>query len=125
MIEAFRNPFDIFTSFGGFYGAIACKLLGKKSVIFYDDYEYRVNFNLCKFFSSKFVIPALLGIQGRNIIQFSSYKEMAYLFNFAPDIKVLKKFELVKKKYIFYSPHRAYKFGIQGISACRSDGQDC
>lgn len=100
-VEHFRNPYDVFTSHGGFYSAIAARLVGRRSVIFYDNFEYKSLFMLCRLFATRFVLPDLLGIQGHNIRTFRGYKELAYLSNFEPSEKVLDTYGVEKGKYVF------------------------
>ena len=99
--EGWKNPYDVATSHGGFYVSIASWIMGKRSVVFYDNAEYKLLFFLCRRFSSKFVIPQLLGIKGKNIGTFNGYKELAYLNRFKPEKEILEKYKVKKKKYIF------------------------
>ena len=99
--EGWKNPYDVATSHGGFYVSIACWIMRKKSVVFYDNAEYKLLFFLCRKFSSKFMIPQLLGITGKNIGTFNGYKELAYLNRFKPAQKILEKYSVQKKKYVF------------------------
>lgn len=101
VIEGYRNPFDVITSFGGFYAAIAAKLLGKRSVIFHDTYEYKYSFYLCHQFASTFVIPSSQRVHSRNIETFNGYKELAYLYHFTPSDKILKEYNVDRKQYVF------------------------
>lgn len=93
---------DIVTSFS-YYPAAAS--FGKKisSVIFHDDAEYKMQFSLCRIFAKNFVIPSFIHIKGKNVKKYHSYKEWAYLNPkyFKPNKSALKKFNLVKNKYIF------------------------
>ena len=97
----FRHSYDVVTSHGGFYIAIAAKIVGIRSVLFYDTYEYRSVFELCRYFATVFVIPSSLGVRGKNIRTFYGYKELAYLNNFQPSECVLKKWGVEKKNYVF------------------------
>ena len=99
--EGWKNPYDVATSHGGFYVSIACWVMGKRSVVFYDNAEYKLLFFLCRKFSSKFMIPQLLGITGKNIGTFNGYKELAYLNRFKPAQEILEKYSVQKKKYVF------------------------
>lgn len=56
---------------------------------------------MCRKFSSKFIIPQLLGIKGKNIGTFNGYKELAYLNRFKPAQEILEKYGVQKKKYVF------------------------
>ena len=99
--EGWKNPYDVATSHGGFYVSIACWIMRKRSVVFYDNAEYKLLFFLCRKFSSKFMIPQLLGITGKNIGTFNGYKELAYLNRFEPTQEILEKYGVQKKKYVF------------------------
>ena len=99
--EGWKNPYDVATSHGGFYVSIACWIMRKRSVVFYDNAEYKLLFFLCRRFSSKFMIPQLLGIKGKNIGTFNGYKELAYLNRFEPTQEILEKYEVKKNKYVF------------------------
>ncbi|MCY3626998.1 MAG: DUF354 domain-containing protein [Gammaproteobacteria bacterium] len=101
IFEWFRDPYDLITSFGGFYAGIAGKILGVKSVLFYDNYEYRTCFYLCQKSASKFIIPSELEITGKNVESFYGFKELAYLHSFEPQEEVLETYQLKKKSYIF------------------------
>ena len=99
--EGCKNPYDVATSHGGFYVSIASWMMGKRSVVFYDNAEYKLLFFLCRKFSSKFVIPQLLGIEGKNISTFNGYKELAYLNRFKPAQEILEKYKVKKNRYVF------------------------
>lgn len=99
--EGWKNPYDVATSHGGFYVSIASWITRKRSVVFYDNAEYKLLFFLCRKFSSKFMIPQLLGIKGKNIGTFNGYKELAYLNRFKPVQGILEKYSVEKKKYVF------------------------
>lgn len=99
-----KVDFDIVTSFAGFYIAQASKILRKPSVLFYDDYEYKLNFNLCKLSASRFVImPHTIPVTGKTIIKHNGLKELAYLHPkyFEPNQDVLKQFGLKSQYYVF------------------------
>src|SRR3989338_3770425 len=95
-----RKRFDRVSSFG-FYPAIAAKLFGIKSVLFHDDYEYTLMFNLCKFFGDTFIVPESIPVKGNNIVKYRGFKELAYLYDFKPNKKALDKYGLKENKYVF------------------------
>lgn len=95
-----QKSIDVVTSHGGFYAAISARIFKKKSVIFYDNSEYRVLFKLCEIFSTRFVIPKALGISGKNICTYDGYKEAAYLKDFVADDTILAEFGVSPKKFI-------------------------
>lgn len=99
-----KIDFDVVTSFAGFYIAQAARLLNKPSVLFYDDYEYKMNFYLCKVSASRYVVmPKTIPSNGKNISKHNCLKELAYLSPkyFKPDPKILEVFGLKEQKYIF------------------------
>ncbi len=95
-----RNKFDRVSSFG-FYPAIAAKFFGIRSVLFYDDYEYKTVFNMCKFFGDVFVIPAAIPYNGKNVKKYKGLKELAYLYDFKPNKNILREYGLKDDKYVF------------------------
>ncbi len=101
ILERFRNPYDVITSHGGLDAAIAGRLSLKKSVIFYDTYEYRSLFELCRLFSSKYVVPESLGVKGKNVVTYNGYKELAHLYDFEPSTRILNDLKVKKKSYVF------------------------
>ena len=95
-----RKHFDRVTSFG-FYPAIAAKFFGVRSVLFHDDYEYKLIFKLCRIFGDEMIIPDSISESGKNIKKYPGFKELAYLYNFKPSRKVLQEYGLKENKYIF------------------------
>ncbi|MCK4614020.1 MAG: DUF354 domain-containing protein [Thermoplasmata archaeon] len=95
--------FDVVTGFGSFYIAHAAQILNKPSLIFHDDFEYRSSYALSKFSSSKFIIPSSIKDNGKNVITFNGFKELAYLHPryFQPKIESLSNFGLKPQSYIF------------------------
>ncbi len=85
----------------GFYSAIAARICGIHSVNFYDDLEYKLNFWPSYLFSHCFVLPKLLDVSGRNIVQYDGYKELAYLREFRPSTEVLGEYGLDAEGYVF------------------------
>jgi predicted glycosyltransferase len=99
-----KKDFDVTTSFAGSFIGFASRLLGKPSVLFYDDYEYKLNFYSCKFSSSRFVImPHTIPGTGKKLIKHKGLKELAYLHPkyFKPNQDVLKQFGLKSQNYVF------------------------
>ncbi len=93
--------YDVLASFGGFYVGIAGKLLRRRTVIFYDDYEYRFNFWLGFLFSSQYILPASLKFKQRKVVTYQGFKEWAYLANFEPSDEILVDYGICKKQYVF------------------------
>ncbi|MEM4260312.1 MAG: DUF354 domain-containing protein [Candidatus Woesearchaeota archaeon] len=97
------KKFDKVISFQSFYLAMAAKFYRIPSIIFYDDYEYKSTFNLCKIFASRFVLPSSIPVSGKNIYKTYDFKELAYLHPtyFKPNIGVLKEYNLKPGEYVF------------------------
>jgi len=93
---------DISTSFSP-HPCRASKLLGLPSIIFDDDYIYRLTFNLQKLFATRLIIPDLIPAYGHNIFKYSGFKELAYLHPkyFNGNINTLDEYGLKKQEYIF------------------------
>ena len=94
------RKFDRITSFG-FYPAVAGKLFGIKSILFHDDIEYNQMFYLCSKFGDKFIVPEPINFSGKNIIKYPGFKELASLYHFKPNNKVLKEYGIQEDKYVF------------------------
>lgn len=72
------NTPDVVSSFS-FYPAAACWGKGIRSVIFHDDPEYRVQFALCRLWSTRLIVPEFCRVTGRNIIHYRFLKEWSYM----------------------------------------------
>lgn len=97
------KKFDKVMSFQSFYLAMAARFYRIPSVIFYDDYEYKSTFNLCKIFANRFVLPSSIPASGKNIHKTYDFKELAYLhpLYFRPNIRALKEYDLKPGEYVF------------------------
>ena len=93
---------DISTSFSP-HPCRASRILGKPSIVFDDDYVYKLTFYLSKIFATRFVIPDSIPSYGKNIYKYHGFKELAYLHPqyYKSNKKILNKYELEKDKYIF------------------------
>ena len=96
-----KNSYDVLTSFGGYHIGIVAKLTGQHAVVFYDDYEYRLNFLLGFIFSSSYVIPSSLCFSTPKVSTYYGFKEWAYLQNFTPVEDICNRYQLKKKAYVF------------------------
>lgn len=92
---------DLGLSCGSFTLGMAMKLAGKPNLQFDDDPERGINLFLEKLTATKLMIPFFY--TDIDVEKFDSLKEWAYLSPryFEPKMSVLKKYNLVKKKYIF------------------------
>ena len=97
-----KNNFDICTSYGFFVG-IASRFCRIPSVIFTDDYEYRIPYYLFKSCGGYLVIPTCIPSSGKNILKYNGFKELAYLHPnyFKPDRKVLEQYGITPTNYVF------------------------
>jgi len=97
-----KNNFDLCTSYG-FFVAIASHFYKIPSVIFTDDYEYRISFHLFKYCGDYLVIPSCIPSSGNNIVRYKGFKELAYLHPnyFKPDRNVLKQYGIAPNNYVF------------------------
>lgn len=94
--------FDIGTGFGSQI-CYASKILGKPSVAFDDDFEYKLPFYLSKLSATRYVMPEYIPSSGRNIYKYNGLKELAHLHPkyFKPNKRVLEPYELKPNEYIF------------------------
>jgi len=94
--------YDLYTGFGSFYASFASRFYRKPSVLFPDDYEYKLTYNLCKYSSDYLVIPDSIPSTG-NVLKYRGFKELAYLHPnyFSPNEKVLDYYNLEPNEYVF------------------------
>lgn len=94
--------FDIGTGFGSQI-CYASRFLGKPSVAFQDEYEYKLPFYLSKIAATCYVIPEYIPINGKNVYKYRGLKELAYLHPkyFKPNKKILERYELEPNGYVF------------------------
>jgi len=73
------------------------------SVLFGDDYEYKLAHFLSEFSGDYFIIPASVPSTGKNILKYKGFKELAYLHPnyFKPDRKVLEQYGIAPNNYVF------------------------
>lgn len=93
---------DFVVAVGDFILALAAKILNIRNTIFYDDYEFKVNYQLSRIFGDKLVVPFPLPTQ-RKVQKYHSFKELAYIhpnyYKSCPGI--LKTFGLTPDNYVF------------------------
>lgn len=85
----------------GFYVAIAGTILRRKSIVFYDDFEYKLNFYPSYWFATKYIIPASIPKKRSNVIHYRGFKELAYLYHFSPQSIELERMGLKPGEYVF------------------------
>ena len=97
-----KMDFDVGTSFG-FQICHASRILGKPSIAFEDDYEYKLPFYLAKFSATYHAMPEGIPATGKNILKYKGFKELAYLHPnyFKPDRKVLEQYGITPNNYVF------------------------
>jgi uncharacterized protein len=99
-----KNGCDVVTgTCGGIELTHSAFILRKPSIIFEDDVEQRLVYDLYKNFASRIVVPDHVLARGRNLLKYSGFKELAYLHpnHFTPKENVLKEFGLKPDKYVF------------------------
>ena len=87
---------------GDFVLALTSKLLGIPNAIFYDDYEFKVNYRLSRLFGNKLVVPFPLPKE-KKVSKYYSFKELAYIHpkHYEPNPDIIKNLGLFEDKYIF------------------------
>ena len=88
---------------GDFILAFSSKLFGIPSVMYYDDFEFKVNFNLSDFFGTRLYVPYCLPKTSKKIIRYKSFKELAYLHPdiYKPQKSIITKMSLKENEYVF------------------------
>ncbi len=81
----------------------ASRILGKPSIAFTDEYEYKLSFYSSKFAATFFIIPDCIPATGTNIKKFKGFKELAYLHPkyFRSNEIILKDYNLNSNEYVF------------------------
>lgn len=97
-----QTKFDVGIAFGPEICYVS-RLLGKPSIAFTDDFEYKLSFYSSKFAASRFIIPDYIPVTGTNVHKFKGLKELAYLHPkyFKPNKNILKNFNLNPYGYVF------------------------
>jgi uncharacterized protein len=111
---------NITTGVGDFILAFSSRIRGIPSIMFYDDYEFKVNYKLSEFFGNRLFVPYPLPKSSRKIVRYSSFKELAYLHpnNYQPNKQIIEKIGLKSKEYVFVRE-------VAGISMNYSDLKEC
>ena len=113
-----KIDFDVSTSLG-FQICHASRILGKPSVVFEDDYEYKIPFYLAKFSATRHVMPECIPATGKNIYKYNGLKELAYLHPryFKPNKKILEQYKLRPQEYVFIREIANTSLNYKGSSA--------
>ena len=79
------------------------RFFGKPSIIFVDDIEYKLTYHLIKAFAPWILIPKVIPAQGKNLLKYNGFKELAYLHpnHFKPNKKALEPYNLNPYEYVF------------------------
>lgn len=103
LTHARTRDFDIATAFNGVGTCYVTGLLRKPSVIFDDDVEYKLQFNSYRSFATRIVLPDTVPAQGRNVVKYRGFKELAYLHPayFRPDVRALDEYGVMPLRYVF------------------------
>lgn len=98
-----KKQFDVATSFGSIGGCYIAGVFRKPSVIFDDDFEYKLGFQSYKPFATRIVLPQSLPVKAKNIVKYHGFKELAYLHPnyFKPDVSVLQEYGIKRNRYVF------------------------
>ncbi len=98
-----KKEFDLTTGVADVYIAPISRILGKPSVLFYDDFEYKLCFYLAQLTATRYVIPSCIPVAKKNILKYDGFKELAYLHPnyFKPDKKALEQYGLTPYNYVF------------------------
>ena len=93
---------DFIVAVGDFLLALASKVLGIPNAIFYDDYEFKINYELSRFFGDKIIVPFPLP-QEKKVLKYHSFKELAYIHPkyYKPNLNIIKKIGLKENNYVF------------------------
>ncbi len=95
---------DFVLGVAAFQAGFASKLMrGTRSLLVYDDPEYKLNFLLSKQFADRLYMPAFCHVESGNVYSFECLKEWAYLSPkyFNPNPGVLEKYGIKPYEYIF------------------------
>lgn len=97
-----KNNIDISMGFSP-HTCRASKVLGIPSVVFDDDYVYKLTFTLQKLFATRLIIPKSIPAFGKNIYKYNGFKELAYLhpLYYTSTHDILDEYGLKKNEYIF------------------------
>ena len=98
-----RSKPQVTAGVGDFLLGFCSKLSGRFSILYYDDFEFNVNFKLSHVFGDKLVIPDVIPVRGSKIVPYKGFKELAYLHPsvYTPNKAIVKKAGLKENGYVF------------------------
>ena len=97
------KSYDVFIGVAAVQLALLSKFKNTKSIIFYDDPEYKLNYLPSKLMADVIYMPRVCNVFGQNVSLVNCSKEWSYLSPkyFKPNSDVLNKYGVEPYKYIF------------------------
>ena len=98
-----KVKFEVGTGFGSINIAHTTRFFGKPSILFGDDTEYKLAHYLANFAATRYVRPKYVPAQGKNVLKYNGFKELAYLHpnHFKPNKNALEPYNLNPHEYVF------------------------
>ena len=97
-----KNSIEITCGFGPL-ATISSKYFKIPSLVFEDDFEYKINFYYARVFATRHIMPNIFPVKGKNVYYYNGFKELAYLHPnyYSPNIRSLEEYDLNRGEYIF------------------------
>lgn len=98
-----KRNFDVGTGVGSINLTHVARFLGKPSIMFEDDLEYKLGYHLYSHFATQIVMPKCIPAQGKNLLKYNGFKELAHLHpnHFRHNQKILEPYGLKPYEYVF------------------------
>jgi len=98
-----RRRFDVVTGVRNVTLTHVAWIYRRPSVVFEDDIEYKLGFLAYKPLATRVVMPASIPYEGRNVVKYRGFKELAYLHPkyFKPDEQALAEYGLRPGRFVF------------------------
>ncbi len=98
-----KIDFNVGTGFGSINIAHTTRFFGKPSILFGDDIEYKLSHYGGHYLATKDVRPKCVPAQGKNLLKYQGFKELAYLHpnHFKPNKDALNPYNLKPYEYVF------------------------